>query len=153
MRALPGAVVLVLALAPYGCGGGPSATPATPTARVISVGGTYEIAVALRENACGAVEVAPLPTRVDHTPGATRFQLTHGPVTYNGTLSPDGRFTTDPANVTDGRGVTSTLLMDGRFTTGGLEADVTVQQQPPTPACRYVVHWIGTKQGAPNTLP
>jgi hypothetical protein len=109
--------------------------------------------VALRENDCGSVAVAPLPTRVDHVPGAIRFQLTHGAVTYTGTLSPDGTFTTDPATSSDGRGVTSTLRIEGRFTTGGLEADVTVTQQPPTPPCRYVVHWIGTKQGAPNAIP
>jgi hypothetical protein len=35
----------------------------------------------------------------------------------------------------------------------GLEAVVTVDQTSPAPACRYLVRWTGTKQGAPNVIP
>jgi hypothetical protein len=67
-------------------------------------------------------------------------------------VATDGRFTTDAVTLNAG-GVASTVRVEGRFSTGGFEGDATVTQQPPTPACRYVVHWTGTKQGAPNTLP
>jgi hypothetical protein len=131
-----------------GCGGGGGGgTPTGP--RSISVGGDYALAVALTENDCGSVTVQPLPTRVEHTPGAARLRLTHGPNTFDGSVSPDGTFTTDPRTLSDGAG-TLVLTVAGRFTSSGLDALATVALSRP---CRYVVRWTGTKQGAPNVLP
>ena len=136
------------------CGGGGGAASPTPTSSstLIAVAGDYTMAVALTENTCGAVQVAALPTRVEHTPGATQFRLTHG-LTYAGTLSNDGAFTTDAQTVTDSVGA-QTVRVTGRFTRTGLEALASVTVQPPTgAACRYAVQWTGTKQGAPNVIP
>ena len=136
------------------CGGGGGAASPTPTSSstLIAVAGDYTMAVALTENTCGAVQVAALPTRVEHTPGATQFRLTHG-LTYAGTLSNDGAFTTDAQTVTDSVGA-QTVRVTGRFTRTGLEALASVAVQPPTgAACRYAVQWTGTKQGAPNVIP
>ena len=146
------ATVALAALLPScggGGGGGPTSTPAGP---LIAVGGDYTMAVALSENTCGAVQVAALPTRVEHAPGAMTFRLTHG-LTYTGTLSSDGAFTTDAQTVTDALGA-QTVRVAGRFTRNGLEALASVAVQPPSgAACRYAVQWTGTKQGAPNVIP
>ncbi len=135
-----------------GCGGGGSSTP-TGAKRVISVGGDYDMAVALSANDCGSVVVMPLPTHVDHVPGSGRFVLTHGGASYDGNLSPDGTFVTDPRRLADPSGATLTVAITGRFSTGGLQATVTVTMERPTGTCHYVVQWTGTKRGAANTIP
>ena len=147
------ATAIALAGLLSGCGGGTSPTPTpTPSANLIAVAGDYVVAVALTENTCGAVQVAAPPTRVEHTPGATQFRLTHG-LTYAGTLATDGSFTTDAQTVTDSLGA-QTVRVTGRFTRTGLEALASVAVQPPAgAACRYAVQWTGTKQGAPNVIP
>jgi hypothetical protein len=108
--------------------------------------------VALAENGCGAVTVQPLATRVAHTPGSSSIQLTHGPNTFQGTVDPGGAFRTTPRTFADASS-SVTLTIDGRFTVGGLEALATVDQAAPSPVCRYVVRWTGTKQGAANVIP
>jgi hypothetical protein len=121
---------------------------------LIAVAGEYAMAVALTENTCGAVTVQALPTRVEHTPGATEFRLTHGSNTWAGTLAAGGAFTMETRTFPDGGG-TQAVRIEGRFLPTGLEALATVDVQPaaPQPACRYVVRWTGTKQGAPNVIP
>jgi hypothetical protein len=142
---LAGLAVLVAwgGAAACGSGGGGGGTGGT---RLLAVAGDYAMVVALTSNTCGAVTVLPLPTRVDHAAGATRFRLTHGPNTFDGSVSADGTFTTDRATLGDG----STIVIAGRFMATGLDALATVDQTTP---CRYVVHWTGTKQGAPNVIP
>jgi hypothetical protein len=145
--------LLTIALAACGGGGSTPAAATPPTATVISVGGDYTTAVALGENTCGPqVAVAPLPTRVDHAPGASQIRLTHG-LTYAGTLAADGAFTTDAQTVTDALGA-QTIRIAGRFHRTGFDAVASVSVQPPAAAaCRYAVQWTGTKQGAPNVIP
>jgi hypothetical protein len=120
----------------------------------IRVGGTYTTAVTLGQNSCGSVTVQPLGTTVEHEAGATSFTLTHGPVTYQGTLEASGAFTTAPRTVSGGGGV-STLRIVGRFTTTGFTATVTVDvdRPDPQPSCQYIVEWVGTKVGEPNVVP
>jgi hypothetical protein len=145
------AAAITLAGLLAGCGGSTSPTP-PPSGTLIAVAGDYTMTVALTENTCGAVQVAPLPTRVEHTAGATQFRLTHG-LTYTGTLASDGTFTTDAQTATDSVGA-QTVRVTGRFTRTGLEALASVAVQPPSSAaCRYAVQWTGTKQGAPNVIP
>ena len=151
MRVSGHAVVAVMASVLAGCGGGGTNGP-SPGPAVLSVGGDYAMAVALAENGCGAVTVQPLPTRVAHAPGSTQIQLTHGPNTFQGTVDAGGAFRTTPRTFADASS-SVTLQIDGRFTSGGLEALATVDQSAPSPACRYVVRWTGTKQGAPNVIP
>lgn len=147
-----GAIVLLGLLGACGGGGGGTNPTSGPSATLIAVAGDYAMAVALTENTCGAVQVAALPTRVEHTPGATQFRLTHG-LTYAGTLATDGSFTTEAQTVTDPVGA-QTVRVTGRFTRTGLEALASVAVQPPAAAaCRYAVQWTGTKQGAPNVIP
>jgi len=147
-------MLLLSTLAVGACGGGSSPASTTPPARLLSVGGTYAVAVALGANTCGAVTVATQPTSVTHTPGAARFTLTHGSNTFAGSVATDGTFATDPLALNDA-GSTLTVTLQGRFTTAGLTATVTVDVRPPAPsgACRYLVEWTGTKQGAPNVIP
>jgi hypothetical protein len=131
-------------LALLGCGN--AAGPDT-----ISVAGTYSTGVTLGANTCGPVTVQPLPTTVVHTAGATTFSLTHGPVTYQGTLEPTGGFTTAPRSVSGGE--TYHISITGLFTVTGFTATVTVDVVRAGPECQYVVEWVGTKQGEPNVIP
>lgn len=138
-----------------GCGssgGGPS----SPTAPVLRVGGEYATAVTLVETSCGPVEVLSLPTSVAHVPGASTLSLTHGGTTYNGRVSADGNFVTDPLRIDGSNGQVFSVGIAGRFSVSGFEALATVDVQRPSPpplACRYVARWVGTKSGAPNVLP
>lgn len=146
-------VVLVILLAPFGggCGGGGSAAT-EPSPTLVQVGGTYATAVALTQDSCGGVTVEPRPTVISHVPGETRFTLTHAALVCPGTVSPDGRFVTDSVLVSDSTG-TSTVVVTGRFSTTGFDADTTVDvARTGGSTCRYVVHWTGTKQGPPNVL-
>ena len=152
MRLSPAALVCFVALP--GCGGGSSpGSPSTPPPTASpQVGGSYAVAVALLDNDCaGAPTVQAQPTSVAHTAGATSFTLTHGGLQVAGSVSRDGTFTTTPLAVGDAQGP-ATLAMAGRFTTGGLEATVTVDVAASAGPCRYRVSWTGTKQGAPNVI-
>jgi hypothetical protein len=145
--------IAVLCLPACGGGGGGSPT-GPPQARLLSVGGAYTVAVALGTNSCGNVTVQTQPTSVTQAPGANRFTLQHGPTTFQGAVANDGNFTSDPLAIPNGASVLN-LAMQGRFTTGGLTATVTVSEDRPAPSadCRYVVQWTGTKQGAANVFP
>lgn len=130
-------------------------TDPDPDPVVLRVAGTYTTAVSLTENSCGSgITVQPLATVVTHAAGAAALGLQHGPLNYTGTVTTAGAFTTQP-NVVQDAGVQSTLNIAGQFSTTGFIADVTVdvvQSSAPT-SCRYKVHWVGTKQGAANTIP
>jgi hypothetical protein len=135
------------------CGGGATPPTTTPPQSVSpQVGGPYDVAVRLQQNDCAAAPtVLPQPTTVTHTAGATTFGLVHGGLNATGTVSRDGTFTTNALSVQDPQGP-ATLTIAGRFTTNGLEATVTVAVTASGGACRYLVGWTGTKQGAPNVL-
>jgi hypothetical protein len=143
------AATLLALLLPSACGGGGAGPPPSGGSPLISVGGDYAMSVSVTENSCGPVTVMPLPTHVDHTPGATRFTLTHGGTRYEGTLAADGTFTTEIIRLSDPQGNPVTVALAGRFQASGLEGTVTITM----PACRYLVRWIGVKQGAPNVIP
>ena len=121
----------------------------------LSVGGTYSTQVSLTENTCPNTTVQSLPTVVTHSPGGSALTLQHGPLTYTGTVSSSGAFTTTPHVIQDPpAGTQTTLTIAGQFSVTGFIADVTVtilKNIPPD--CSYKVHWVGTKQGAPNTIP
>lgn len=152
-RPTPGIILVLAALsAPIGsgCGGGGAVTG--PTRALVQVAGTYATAVALTQDSCGGTTVEPRPTVIAHVPGETRLTLTHAALVCPGTVSADGRFVTDPVLVSESTG-TSTVGIAGRFSTTGFDADTTVDvARAGASACRYVVHWTGTKQGPPNVL-
>lgn len=142
--------VTVAVIVSAACGG---ADP-DPVIPLIHVAGSYPTAVALGTNGCGPVEVQPQTTVVQHAAGAATFSLTHGPVTYAGTLQATGDFTTAPSQAASG-GNTFTLTVAGRFRVSGFDAMVTVVVTPPQGAapCQYTVAWTGTKTGDPNVIP
>src|SRR3954462_3548079 len=139
------ALAAFAALAMAACGGGDS-----PTARQLSVGGTYPTQVALLPtgNTCGSVSTQSNPTLVAHDAGSSALALTHAGNTYSGTVQQTGIFTAGPTAVSNGAFVIS---MAGQFTEAGFTAAVHVAQQQPS--CAYDVSWTGTKTGPPNTFP
>ena len=112
----------------------------------LSVGGIYPTQVSLvpGQNTCGNVTVQNAVTTVTQVPGAHALSLTHAGNTYTGTIEDDGRFKTDPKVVTGG-GSQFTIAIDGKFTAGGFNATVRVDQSLPTPACFYLVDWVGVR--------
>ena len=146
LRVLPVAIIGLSA-----CG----SNTTDPEPEVLRVAGTYSTEVSLTENSCGSgITVSPMATVVTHTAGASTLGLQHGPLSYTGTVTSAAAFTTQP-NVVQNGGVQSTLNIVGQFTLTGFTATVTVdvvQTQAPT-TCRYKVGWVGTKQGAANTIP
>ena len=143
--------LIVLALAPVsGCGGNSPATPST----LISVGGTYgtRVTVIAERNGCGNVTVQDFPTTVSHTAGATAIVLLHAGSTYSGTVEPSGKFVTPPANFSFPDAL-YTIGISGQFSTSGFTATVELTKQQQGTTCTYAVGWVGTKQGAANTIP
>jgi hypothetical protein len=121
----------------------------------LSVGGTYLTQVSLTENTCPNTTVQSLPTVVTHSAGSNALTLQHGPLTYTGSVSQSGAFTTTPNVIQDPpAGTQTTLTIAGQFSETGFIADVTVTVLKNTPPnCAYKVHWVGTKQGSANTIP
>jgi len=133
-------LLYLAALSPR-CGGGGTGTP------LLSVGGTYQTQVTLLPgNTCGDVSVQNNPTTVTHTPGAQTLSLRHASINATGTIDSTARFSTDPTNVSG-----FTITITGQFSVRGFDATATLSQAQP--ACQYLVHWVGTKDGAPNTIP
>jgi len=129
------------------CGGG------SPTPAVLSVGGTYQTLVSLLPgNTCTNVTVQNNPTMVMHMPGSQSLSLTHASITYQGTISSSAAFSTTPNTISSG-GSQLTITIGGQFSLTGFDATVNVNVTQPPPACAYMVHWMGTKDGAPNTIP
>jgi hypothetical protein len=145
--------LLLLALAgTSGCGG--SSTPAAPAPTALQVGGSYQISPTLLQNACGSVTVQPGPADVAHTAAATSLRLTHAGQSYSGRVERSGSFAMDPLVISLAQGSTDTVRIEGRFTTSGFEANVTVDAAHAGAApCRYVVGWQATKQGGANVIP
>jgi sugar lactone lactonase YvrE len=120
----------------------------------LSVGGSYPTAVSLipGRNTCGAVQIQDNLTTVTHTPGAHTLSLSHATITYQGTVDDSGNFLTSPRSLTVGS-TQYTITIDGAFTTDGFTATVTLDQRQGSSTCSYAVKWIGTKQGAANSIP
>ena len=128
--------------------------PATTLPPAISVAGSYDTAVTLAENSCGAVTVESMPTQVEQTPGGGHLILTHAGNDFNGALQPDATFITDPL-ILRGGGDTYTVTVQGHFTATGFDAQTTVavHQARAPQNCQYTVYWVGSKQGTPNVIP
>jgi hypothetical protein len=132
----------------FACGGG------SPGPAVLSVGGTYQTQVTLLAgNTCvPAPTVQDNPTTVVHTPGASSLSLTHANITYQGTIDNSAAFATTP-NMFSLGGSQYNITIGGQFNRTGFDATVNVSVTQPTPACAYMLHWVGTKSGPPNTIP
>ncbi len=146
-RALLAAACLTVVPA---CGG---STNLVPTSTVLTIAGTYNTAVTLRESTCQGITVQSNPTTVTHTAGATTVTLTHVGNAYTGTVQSNGAFTTSPRAVSGG-GETHTLTIAGRFTRTGFDATVTADVvRADNSTCRYVVIWTATRQSGENVIP
>jgi hypothetical protein len=134
--------------------GGPAdagAVDADPT--VLLVAGQYATEVSLEESDCTGIMVESMPTTVSHEPGATELTLRHAGQTYTGSVERDGAFATEPHEVGSSAEL-HTLTIAGRFSTTGFEATVDAAvSRNRTHDCDYVVGWVGTKSGEPNTIP
>jgi hypothetical protein len=145
-------LVLSLGLALGAACGSPG--PETPDPSALQVGGSYQITPAVVQNPCGNVTVLPGPAQVTHTAGSADLRLSHAGQTYTGRVERSGAFTTSALVISVGGGSTDTVRIEGRFTTSGFEATVTVDTAHAGAApCRYVVGWQAGKQGAPNVIP
>jgi hypothetical protein len=134
----------LLFLAALGCAGSGSG-------KEISVGGTYQTAVTVLESTCADMGVQQHPTTVAHQPGDSLLTVTHAGASYQGTLRPDGRFTTRPGTFAI-YNVTYTIRLTGSFAPQAVDirADVEAGRQPP---CHIAARWSGPKDGPPNVLP
>jgi hypothetical protein len=149
-------VVLVLAFA-VGCSGSDDPDPsetASADPALLSVAGEYPTEVEVVESTCPDLVVEPMTTTVQQVPGDLEVELTHAGTTYRGTLSANGSFTTSPTLVEAG-GAQHSLSLVGRFSSTGFTARVTarVRQEVSPRSCEYAVTWVGTKDGASNTVP
>jgi hypothetical protein len=131
------------------CGGDSSG----PNTTDLHVAGTYDTAVTLQQNTCGAITVQRFVTTVAHTAGATTLTLTHNGISYAGTVQRNGTFATTPKPISAGA-ETHTLTIAGTFTTTAIDATVTADvARAGSTSCQYSVKWAGAKQGAPNVIP
>lgn len=126
------------------CGGDGGTGPQqqTPT-----LAGTYATQVTLTSNNCGTINVQNNPTTVTHDQGTGAVTFTHAGITYTGTMqASDSTFSTPARDVNVGDGFTYSIGLVGRFRTNAFDADATVDRSSPTTqACRFVVHWAGSK--------
>lgn len=146
---------LAMAIVAPACGNGSSGAPAVPTTptNVLAVAGTYPTRATLiaDRNTCGAVTVQDNPTTVTHTAGSAEISLSHAGSTYRGTIDNTGRFSTPAANFVFPDAEYS-IGLSGQFSTTGFTATVELTKRAGT-TCTYTVSWVGTKSGAPNTIP
>lgn len=110
--------------------------------------GAYATSVELNRstNTCGNVTVRDNITTVEYAKETKHFSLTHAGITYNGTVSSDGQFKTEPKTV-DGSDSEFRIVIEGKFNERGFVATVTIQvSKKSAPAtCSYEVKWTGIR--------
>lgn len=149
-----GAAATFILLIVEGCGGAASG-PTEPTSG-IHVAGTYAITRSFVSGGCqpptpGAT--ASVTGVVTHTRAASEFFLTNSDGgRFSGRLSADASFTNGGVSSIGAGGVRYDLLFQGRFTTNGFDATVTLDDHRPAGDCREVLSWKAVKEGAPNIL-
>ena len=148
------AAAALLALASLaGCGGGGNPQEPAPVPGVLQVAGTYQIVQRAVDSTCGGGGTPiPVTGTVTHAPGTDSFVLRDtGGTTFQGTVRAGGDFAADGSFGPDSTGNTFTQRLEGRFSTAGFTARLTVDVQPQ--ACRFTREWTATKQGPPNVIP
>ncbi len=140
------------------CGGGNgTSTAPAPPAGTLHVAGTYTIARSYVSNTCdpeipGAT--ATVTGTVTHAPGGSQFTLANSDGgNFNARIETDGTFTSGVQHRTGVNGESYDLLFEGRFSLQGFRATAAVDLFRAPGACRSVLDWEATKQGAPNVLP
>jgi hypothetical protein len=144
--------IFALAMTAIGCG---KAAELSSTGAVPSVGGSYPTVVTLvpERSSCPAVTVQNNVTTIAQTPGALTLSLTHAGNKYDGTVDSLGRFSTATSTITSGASKYA-ITVTGQFNATGFDATVQVGVEQPTAptTCAYLVHWVGTRAGAANSL-
>ena len=113
---------------------------------VVEFGGNYATVVSLAENTCGTISVENNPTVVTHDADSGSVTLTHAGVVYTGhVIAADSTFTTVPRVVSVGDGFTYNIAIAGRFKETAFDANASVDRTGKGDACRFVVHWVGTR--------
>jgi hypothetical protein len=138
-----GWITMGLALALIACGSS-SGSPAEPPSST-GFAGTYATHVTLKEDACGAITVQDNATTVTYAEATRAVTFTHAGTTYSGSVAADSTFTTEPRSVSVGDGYSYEIALAGRFGNASFEADATVDRTGMGDACRFVVHWAGSK--------
>jgi hypothetical protein len=139
---------VIIYLAALACGGsstGPGPSTQTPPQTSSSFAGTYATRVTLTSNNCGGVTVQDNPTVVTHDVSTGAVTFTHAGFTYSGAVKADSTFTTTARAVNVNDGFNYSIAIAGRFRPSALDADATVDRTGGSAACRYIVHWTGSR--------
>ena len=136
------AQTIVITLLSIAC----ASSDARSTVPVVDFGGNYATIVSLSESTCGAITVQNNPTVVTHETDSGAVTLTHAGVVYTGrVIASDSSFTTVPRQVNVGDGYTYRIAIAGRFRENAFDASASVDRTKQGEACRFVVHWVGTR--------
>ena len=151
----PAAAVLIVPVALAACGSTATPTPTGPLG-AMDVSGSYGLTRAYISNTCDPAipgAEAPVTGVVTHTRGASHFTLANSDGgRFDADLRADASFSSGTQRRTGQDGVAYDLLFEGRFTTTGFRATVTVDLLRPAGTCRAAVDWQAVKQGPPNVL-
>jgi hypothetical protein len=139
---MPKRVIALIAATLAACGGSDDSSGPTPSQ---TFAGTYATRVTLTQSSCGAVTVQDNPTVVSYDATSNAASFTHAGQTYRGTVRADSSFTTTPASVNVNDGFQYSIALSGRFRANAFEADATVDRTGGAGACRFTVHWVGTR--------
>jgi hypothetical protein len=153
--AVPAALLYGLAAA---CGGGNgTSAPPAPPAGTLHVAGTYTIVRSYVSNTCDPEipgTTATVTGTVTHAQGGSQFTLANSDGgNFNARIETDGTFTSGVQSRIGVNGESYDLLFAGRFSLQGFHATVAVDLFRAGGACRSVLDWEATKQGAPNVIP
>jgi hypothetical protein len=134
-----------------GCGSSPAAP--SPTPRVLQVAGQYQITQQQVTDSCGGGgQPATVTGTVTHTAGSNTFSLSDtGGTTFSGSVQNGADFTANGVFGPDSGGQTYTQQLQGRFTTDGFTATLSVHVTPRN--CDFIRSWTAAKQGARNVIP
>ena len=134
-------------------GGAPPVAPGTPGG--IQVAGTYALVRSLLSNNCvPEIPGATAPVTGVVTQSGDRFTLRNSDTgVFDAQLQADGSFTNGKQRLVGAAGESYDLLFEGRFSSTGFRATVTVDLFRSTGTCTSSLDWQATKQGPPNFIP
>lgn len=105
-----------------------------------SISGTYSVTKQVAESTCGhTVQLPDATARVAHQDGAESFTLNDAGITFRGSLAAGRSFRTEQVRGQNPDGWTLSVVLAGRFTDSGFEAQLLVAAERPANAggCRY----------------
>lgn len=105
---------------------------------------TYWTDVALERSDCPDATIRPGPTDITRFKESDSLTVAHAGQTYSGTVTGDGRFRTEPRELTFDNTIYR-IEIAGRLDPAGFSALVTVgvRQRGADGGCSYTVKWTG----------